>query len=1498
MKSVNRFGKTSVLFFLLILLTVSSFGQTINLLPNAPAKEKNIVAKQIDVYQISLKKGEFAQIRVWQNGADVAVNLNGADKTKIIERDTPNGIRGWEVISFIADRENYKIEVKMPDEWASSGKYSIALVTKPQNQGRDLLQIEAEKSFYNALELRKQNTPESIQSAAKEFFRAIELFRKLDDKYFESLVLSSAVFLDAKPETEEKSVADLRRAIAFAEELNDKYLELLTTSNIGDFYSLINQTEKAREIYLQVADNSRKANDIFNEQYAWSGLAGTYQKTEDWRKVAEIYEQKILPLVKKGGNRKEEADWLNFTGVAGSYFDNKRAAGFYLQANKIYHDLKIADGEATTYQNLGAAYYAIEEKDKALENYRQAAIIAKAANLDEQNAAALVEITNILSEQKKYDELLAAYKEIITLYQKTGNRAGEADYLNRSAVSFGEAKQREKAFEVYQKALGIYRELGDKTNQALVLRNIAINHDWLGKKDLAADFYRQSADLRIETGELDKAAESLENIVDILWAKKKKQEAVAVRKEILFLYQNAKDAAKEAVYLNRLGVMYSELNDRAKSLEYYNQAVDVAEKADNKAVKAQIFYNIAAEYSVTGKSLEAVELFQKSLRIRRELDLKAEEADTLIRLSGIYSDLRKFSDALEYVQKGLEIARKIKNQPLESNALNNLGDAYKNLRNYTASISAFEESLKIARELKDQKLESSAVYGVSLTYYEMGNTAESLKTGRESLALFREAEDQFGVASALDHIAAIYIYLGQYQKAIEFLEEVLDVSKKIGSPDKIGLTLGRIGGTYAELGDNEKAIKYSLDALPYLHDSHSVAVEATTLINLGGFYLDKNDDETALKYIEKGLEISREIGDKTKELGALRRLALMAYNKKDAKESRQLLNQSVILAREADDKDSEAAILSDLLILEKYYGDKNTAIFYGKQAVNLKQQVRQSLREIDKDLQQSYLAKSASIYRNLADLLIEQGRIPEAQAVLDLLKQAEFSNFVKRSGAASETLPYSKAEEAALGIVEKLASIGRELSELKTAKKTRELTAAENERLDQIEFTEIPAANNALRTATEQLAKAAPDVQNALDRRMKDNIQNILPELGSGVVAIYTVFGQVSDGLDDKKKTDVGWILLVTPEFRKAYPIDTKDLNKTVSEFREVLKSDVYDPQPLAETLYKKLFLQTSDNQKTTLAADLETYLGKSPDKTLMWSLDGVLRYVPMAALHDGKGYLVEKYRNVIFNTASLGSLKDMAQKDWNVLGLGVSEAKTVQTGDGKTMNFDALKGAESELRSIVKDANDPDGILPGTIQLNKDFTKIALLKGVRVGNPVIHIASHFAYNPANEEESFLLLGDGTPLKMSEFKDFPNLFAKVDLLSLSACDTATGGGKNDGTNGKEVEGFAYVAQTLGAKSVMASLWQVSDEGTKELMLNFYRIRQANPNIPKAEALRDAQISLLTGKTKAAPNGNANRSDLINLGGENTDQPKYKRDKNAPFAHPYYWSPFILIGNWK
>jgi CHAT domain-containing protein len=126
----------------------------------------------------------------------------------------------------------------------------------------------------------------------------------------------------------------------------------------------------------------------------------------------------------------------------------------------------------------------------------------------------------------------------------------------------------------------------------------------------------------------------------------------------------------------------------------------------------------------------------------------------------------------------------------------------------------------------------------------------------------------------------------------------------------------------------------------------------------------------------------------------------------------------------------------------------------------------------------------------------------------------------------------------------------------------------------------------------------------------------------------------------------------------------------------------------------------------------------------------------------------------------------------------------------------------------------------------------------------------------------------------------------MDLVTLSACETALG---NADATGKEIEGFGVLAQELGAKAVIASLWNVSDESTSQLMQEFYRLRAAQPRKTKAEALRLAQLALLNGNNKGSGASDKDRGIRLDI---------RKTTEKGNYAHPYFWGPFILIGNWK
>ncbi len=148
----------------------------------------------------------------------------------------------------------------------------------------------------------------------------------------------------------------------------------------------------------------------------------------------------------------------------------------------------------------------------------------------------------------------------------------------------------------------------------------------------------------------------------------------------------------------------------------------------------------------------------------------------------------------------------------------------------------------------------------------------------------------------------------------------------------------------------------------------------------------------------------------------------------------------------------------------------------------------------------------------------------------------------------------------------------------------------------------------------------------------------------------------------------------------------------------------------------------------------------------------------------------------------------------------------------------------------------------------------------------------------------------GFHLTVADFRDDQSLsLDSTDLLTLSACETGMSG---DASNGREVDGLGTTAQLKGAKAVISSLWEVDDASTGALMADFYkRWADGAGKVTKVEALRQAQLDLLQGKV-------APQSDTSGRGMSAVDSQPAQQPPLAGYAHPYYWAPFVLMGNWK
>ena len=320
--------------------------------------------------------------------------------------------------------------------------------------------------------------------------------------------------------------------------------------------------------------------------------------------------------------------------------------------------------------------------------------------------------------------------------------------------------------------------------------------------------------------------------------------------------------------------------------------------------------------------------------------------------------------------------------------------------------------------------------------------------------------------------------------------------------------------------------------------------------------------------------------------------------------------------------------------------------------------------------------------------------------------------------------------------------------------------------------------------------------------------------------------------------------------------INIPELAQSVQQFRSTLA--------LSARRNNNSYLTSSQQLYQTLIAPVEAALADKNIDTLMFSMSAGLRTLPVAALHDGDQFLVEKYALSVVPSLSLIDTRQSGLGEAQVLAMGVSE-------------FDQL----APLPAVPIEVDIINQLWPGAAFLNESSTRNNLVEQ-RQQSPyqVIHLATHADFKPGKLDNSYIQLWD-EQIRLSELHRLGWEYPAVDLLVLSACSTAVGS--------PEAEmGFAGLAIASGVRSAMASLWPVSDIGTLGLMSEFYG--QLKYRTVKVEALRSAQLAMLQGAITSQGGQLTTSTGRFSLPAEPGNF------SSVDLSHPYYWAGFTMIGS--
>lgn len=603
-------------------------------------------------------------------------------------------------------------------------------------------------------------------------------------------------------------------------------------------------------------------------------------------------------------------------------------------------------------------------------------------------------------------------------------------------------------------------------------------------------------------------------------------------------------------------------------------------------------------------------------------------------------------------------------------------------------------------------------------------------------------------------------------------------------------------------------IQSQLDTLP----PSRTAVYARINLAQSVSKLSTSEVDTAAKLLANAIEQAKSLGDQRATAYALGNLGDLYEKTGQLSEAKNLTEEALVLAQTINAADISYRWQWQLGRLLKTQGNRQEAIAAYDSAVKTLKDLRSDLVSINPNVQFSFRESVEPVYREFVELLLQSDDNPDnlaqARDVIESLQLAELANFFREDCLTGNPIKIDQIDQKAAVIYPIVLK----------------------DRLEVVlSLPNAPLRHYATPLPREQVENTFNDLRQAIASSSvnpisRGEVEQVASEPNLPPETESTGTEPNQRGLEAVAREECRSPLGVVPTSCPTSPTSQNYL-------------------PLAQQVYEWLI------------QPVEQDLAKSELKTLVFVLDGPLLNLPMAVLHDGKEFLIEKYAIAYTPGLNLLDSKPLARGKISALKAGLSERREITLSSSTTpIVFSALPFVKQELETLQSS-------VAGQLLLNQDFTTATIQKEINsIPFPVVHLATHGQFS-SNEKDTFILTWDDR-LNVNQLNNLLRSREEIgrnpiELLVLSACQTAAG-------DRRAALGLAGVAVRAGARSTLATLWLVSDEGTAELMTRFYQ-ELTDPTISKAEALRRAQVALL---------------------------------KNSRYQQkPEIWAPYVLVGNW-
>ncbi|MGD1918698.1 MAG: CHAT domain-containing protein [Pleurocapsa sp.] len=773
-------------------------------------------------------------------------------------------------------------------------------------------------------------------------------------------------------------------------------------------------------------------------------------------------------------------------------------------------------------------------------------------------------------------------------------------------------------------------------------------------------------------------------------------------------------------------------------------------------------------------------------------------------------------------------------------ATRNLALIYQQLGNWQQATTTLEQAEKIISTIDNQSERSQLLAQVlevkGQVELSLGRSQNALDTWKKATALYQQQQNITGVTQSTIYQAYALQALGLYSQSIKTLTTINEQLQH--KPDNLvkAKSLLSLGNVLDRVGKYQLAQDTLASGLNIAQKTEDKTIIAETILSLGHNARLQDQPEVALDFYQQASNLSPSANIKLKV-----KLARMQI----------LIEQSDKPTLKGTPSDNGMAPLRTL-------------------AINEGKQIKQLLTKLPP--QQTTIQGQISLARNLIQLETNPRQI--AKFLANSIEQARSLDIKRNEAEALGVLGnlyerHQKWQEASQ-ITEQALMVAQSINAPELTYQWQwqlgRILKAQGES-DKAIIAYTQATNN-LQSLRSDLVAISSDIQFSFQEKIEPvyrELTALLLEPGANQVRLKQA-RTVIESLQVAKldnffrdaclDTQPSQIDTIDPQAAVIYTIILGDRLEVVAAIADRPLRHYRQGLPPSEieiiissaqsqlTEPRRLNLQLLQQAYDWLIRPVEADLNQNQIKTIVFVPDGILRNLPPATLHDGKQYLVEKYAVAIAPSLQLTQLQTPDSDSQDILLAGLSQSR---------QGVASLPGVKQEIEQIAP-------LFTSRVLLNNSFTELNFNRSTsQTPFRVVHLATHGQFS-SNAEDTFILTWDNR-INIDELNSLLRGDSKqlrpIDLLVLSACETATG----DRT---ATLGLAGIAVRAGAKRTIDSLWPVSDLATVTLMTNFYQ-KLSQGNITKAEALRQAQISVL---------------------------------KQDIFDHPFFWSAFILVGNWQ